>query len=948
MSVPMEQERAMSSLMGCPFIEKLIEKDETLLDRLLGVAKFTHVEKDEVIFRQGDPGQNCYIILDGRVEVYLHKHRESKGNPTPRKRYNLDSYTTLAEDRKLQAERDPDGTGLTQSDTVTHYRWVTHEGFSTFSENSTLGECIVTLGQGALFGEYALMNNAPRACSIKALDECNCLTIGKEDFDSVHHDLLQASEAQVVQDFCKVLVEKCGSVMLAWRKVFDPRAAGELFFSEFVEALTSLSWSGNTSALWGALVRRAHANNREVVVGLQEISPEDHRIIDRFKFWIEDKFNGAVEMFNALTGNLPNAWLSYEDLTRACRSYGHEDQVDLMWELLDLNHSGVISLKDMAFLEIDGMKRKCALEPEFAMALEGAKSAAMSLRHRSKLQKRSQERALTEFLRKLRAASGGSLIRGYRRILAINGNFTISKVEMLKGCRQVAFEGDVMALWKAMDQDGDGCVQLGELDVRMALVLASFKKWSNDNHGSCVKAMQHLAVLAKRRTAKWSVEDLVAAVSQSSWQGPGTGISVRQATAMVHEAADIGGRRSIVAKDVAFLDSWEPTTWLCAEADYAGKEQLINMLRNRYANLIVAWRRVFDRSNKNHVTYKDFSHACMSFQVKNAPGIWRALDTDLLGYISLKDIDNKSAQVLLNFKNWAEETFGTIQFAFRVFDSTHNNSVSLPVFKRVLSDFGYQGDARILFQSLKPDTSGRHANRDARLRLEDMKHLSSWETIHDYDSDEEDEKPKSASEEAKLNKEGASGSKTLPAPRTATSMNPSSSGRLRPYSTTSEFFTFCRSSYEYDIFNEVRVRRSKYATKRYNIMDVLNVEDTAESEDLGSQFEKRSHPYERPLFSNTGSRWLGAIPSVGGHYRKPGSIGSSRPQSGLRTSQREPSKSASLPALVEAGRPAGSLGLSSKEGKHLPSLVKTGAQDRPLDLDETEEGEVTAEGGRGA
>mmetsp|Transcript_69097 Transcript_69097/g.131845 ORF Transcript_69097/g.131845 Transcript_69097/m.131845 type:complete len:962 (+) Transcript_69097:139-3024(+) len=956
----MDRERAFNILSACPFIQKIVRhsKDETLLERLAAVAQFTLVEEGDVVFRQGDPGCNCYIILDGQVGVYQHKPRFCLNFPTPRTRFPLESFITKAEERKLHANDDP--AGLVQSESLMHYRWVTHEGFSTFSANSTLGDCIAKLEGGSLFGELALMNNAPRACSIKAHQQCHMLTIGKEDYHSVHGDLLPTVEAQVLQDFCNVLREKCGSVLLAWRKVFDPRAVGELFFSEFVDALTSLSWSGNTSALWGALVRRAHANNKEIVVGLQEISPDDDRVIERFKFWVEDKFNGAVEMFNALTGNCANASLTYDDLIRACHSYGHQEQMSLVWEFLDANQSGAISLKDMAVLEVSGLKRKCALEPDFEMALEEAKSAAMSLKLRARLQKRAQEHALRDFMRKVRGASGGSLIRGFRRILDRNGNMTVSKVEMLKGCRQVAFGGDVLALWKAMDQDGDGCVQLPEVDVRMALVLANFKKWSWDNHGSCVKAMQHFAALAKRRTAKWRVDDFVAAVCLSTWPAV-PGISVKQAAAMLHEAADYNGRRTIIAKDVAFLDTWEPSPWLFSDPDFAGKEQLIKMMRSRYANLIVAWRRLFDRNNKNHVTYKDFSHACLSFGLKNAPGIWRALDMDHLGYISLKNIDNDSAQLLLDFKEWAEETFGTIQFAFRVLDSTNKNAVSMPVFKRVLTDFGFPGDARVLFQSLKPDSSGRHRNREARLRLDDLTHLCSWETALDYDFEDLDDKLKQGSSRTgsedgrvvskeKLSKDAASG-KTLPAARRPGS----SGGKPRAYSTTSELFTFCRGAYEYEFYNEARVRWSKYPNKSYNLDEVLYGEGTLESP-VDSALESPASPYERPSspHSRPNSRYgrpvspyqrpltpfqrgvPGTIPPI--FLQKPGSAGGKRPQP-----SQELGKSASLPALVGSARSAGSVGSHTKEDKHLPSLVKKGAEDGEAEWHEAEEGEVVAE-----
>jgi hypothetical protein len=290
-------------------------------------------------------------------------------------------------------------------------------------------------------------------------------------------------------------------------------------------------------------------------------------------------------------------------------------------------------------------------------------------------------------------------------------------------------------------------------------------------------------------------------------------ISTKQAASMLHEAADLTGTKSIVAQDVAFLDTWEPTPWLCAEPDYEGKELLISLLRNRYVNLIVAWRRLFDRNNKNHVTFKDFTHACIYLQMKNAPGVWRALDAEHVGHISLKNIDHESAQVLVNFKEWAEDTFGSIQFAFRVLDATHSNAVSLPVFKRMLSEFGFQGDARLLFQSLKPDAGGRQCSRDARLRLDDMKHLSSWESrsqagAHDCDSDEEAPEPQTSEPKAKGGAEKIVSSRNglVQEPSIGSGRTSTNYGSSRSYSSMSDFFHYCRVEKEHEIFTDVRDR----------------------------------------------------------------------------------------------------------------------------------------------
>jgi Ca2+-binding EF-hand superfamily protein len=418
-----------------------------------------------------------------------------------------------------------------------------------------------------------------------------------------------------------------------------------------------------------------------------------------------------------------------------------------------------------------------------------------------------------------------------------------------------------------MDQDGDGCVQLPEMDVRMALVLASFKKWCTESHGSCVKGIGHLASIARRRTAKWTVDDFIAAVQLSAWQGA-SGISLKQSAAMLHEAADLTGTRHVVAQDFAFLDTWEPTPWLCAEPDFENKKHLIKVVKDRYANLIVAWRRLFDRNNKNHVTFKEFQNACTYLQIKNAPGIWRALDLDHCGYISLKSIDEESAQVLSNFKEWAEETFGSIQFAFRVLDTTHSNAVSLPVFKRVLSVFGFPADARNLFQSLKPDAGGKGCSRDARLRLEDMKHLSSWESraeavfaedddeLRDYASGiaemalaEIKVKPSQSKQPASGDMPGAGYTENSQLISGRTGLEYGSS---RSYSSMSDYFHFCKVPKEHEMFNEVSAdhfRKKKDGMfKTFNLGEVLQQKDPpARDRFRGDDFKLPPSPYGAPV-----------------------------------------------------------------------------------------------------
>jgi len=150
--------------------------------------------------------------------------------------------------------------------------------------------------------------------------------------------------------------------------------------------------------------------------------------------------------------------------------------------------------------------------------------------------------------------------------------------------------------------------------------------------------------------------------------------------------------------------------------------------------LIVAWRKLLDRDNSNRVTYKDFSEACRVMKVSNSASIWRAFDHDATGTISLADIDQEAANMLIKFKAWAEDTFGTIKHMFNVFDGSNIGKVSYPVFRRALRGFGFEGDAAVLYQSLKPSSSGKSSKKTQKrneLTLQDLLYLSTWDDDQD-------------------------------------------------------------------------------------------------------------------------------------------------------------------------------------------------------------------------
>ncbi|CAK9081085.1 unnamed protein product [Durusdinium trenchii] len=62
-------------LLQCPFFKKL---GNQVARRLSGMVHSLHCESGTVLFRQGDPPGNCYVILEGRVGIYVKPDEETQ------------------------------------------------------------------------------------------------------------------------------------------------------------------------------------------------------------------------------------------------------------------------------------------------------------------------------------------------------------------------------------------------------------------------------------------------------------------------------------------------------------------------------------------------------------------------------------------------------------------------------------------------------------------------------------------------------------------------------------------------------------------------------------------------------------------------------------------------------------------------------------------------------
>ncbi len=205
------------------FFQKL---DVVRRRRLARVMKYESFGFDQNIFEVGDPGSKFYIVLSGKVAVFVpHVNRNQDGNIGGS---NTIPSNTLAnsssQHREFLLKKDMSSAALTrdrassQANLDTPLRRGSHvisgadltkaghsplgrngssAGFASssgspaaesaegedLSRSHVMMDCVAELGVGQSFGELALLNSNPRAATVTSITTCEFMTIQRSDYE---------------------------------------------------------------------------------------------------------------------------------------------------------------------------------------------------------------------------------------------------------------------------------------------------------------------------------------------------------------------------------------------------------------------------------------------------------------------------------------------------------------------------------------------------------------------------------------------------------------------------------------------------------------------------------------------------------------------------------------------------------------------------------------------
>eukprot|EP00434_Breviolum_minutum_P033533 symbB.v1.2.029675.t1/scaffold3280.1/size59835/2 len=167
-----EEERALALLQRSNFFKTL---EPSVLAELPRLATFIEAPKGAVVFRQGDPPCNCWLIAKGEVGFYV-------SHATP-------ASPRLATTPGCEHMQVP----LPWEEKA---RVRTLDGNSTFSLQSNLGKSVNKGRSGAVFGELALMEEACRKATAKCHTNCEFVTLPAAAFKIAKERLLQFRAAK--------------------------------------------------------------------------------------------------------------------------------------------------------------------------------------------------------------------------------------------------------------------------------------------------------------------------------------------------------------------------------------------------------------------------------------------------------------------------------------------------------------------------------------------------------------------------------------------------------------------------------------------------------------------------------------------------------------------------------------------------------------------------------
>lgn len=309
----------------------------------------------------------------------------------------------------------------------------------------------------------------------------------------------------------------------------------------------------------------------------------------------------------------------------------------------------------------------------------------------------------------------GNLTRCWRALDA-STTMRLTFFEFALNVKKQGFTGDAKTVFKTLDRDRSGNLSFYHFDPAGARELAKLCAWVEQRFGNLQSAFK---ALDKDRNGKLSMSELREGFIEYGFDSP-------EPTSCLFAMLDSDKNKKITLKELEFLDAWKCPPWLkCQEADHVGAQEFKRSLFKQFKdNPILAWHLGLDLNGCMRVSWEEFLIANEKLNLvpkSRLPSIWRAMDDNQSGWLSLREFVPKTYSLLITFKTWCVSNHGSIVKAMESLDDNENGVIVrkefYPVIKKELNLSDEESE--MLFEGF--DVLG-----DGRVQANKLRFLDRW------------------------------------------------------------------------------------------------------------------------------------------------------------------------------------------------------------------------------
>lgn len=567
-------------------------------------------------------------------------------------------------------------------------------------------------------------------------------------------DILRSNDigANSLDALKALLVRRYGSIASAWRQHLDSDGNGKLSFGEFCQAVRMIGYTGNLKNLWREL-----DEDNSGTISLTELDPEADRCLKEFREMLKMKF-----------GDVFKAWKKGLDINHK----GSVEENEFVGRCVDLGWTGCDPKKLFVYLRADQSKRWITIsdiDPEVTAAIyrgdyhlithqrpksppvsdeeggasgeedrpksgqAGAGQTVNSVWNEElgkRIKRESMLKASAEKNRRMGAQTleafkkqivtrYGSTVTAWRQALDQDGNGKLSFGEFCMACRELSYNGNMKGLWAELDDDGSGLITLHEIDPVAAKTLEHFRDFLLSKFDNLVTAWHKgLDVTGQIRLNEEDFESRCAALG---YEG-----KIKKVFKWLLPSA---GKKYIVVDDLEALligingqtrtlqwagEQVEKKIEKRDQVEIKSLDGFKRLLIQKFGSLYAGWRKGLDQDQNGLVTKDDFAKGCRAIGfMGNANSLWKFLDEDSDGIVTLKELDTEVGDAIGGFETLVCEKYGSmIEGWKKALDADGNGRLDKEEFVERVKKLGYEGNAAKLFKFLQPEAGRKFITLD--------------------------------------------------------------------------------------------------------------------------------------------------------------------------------------------------------------------------------------------